>query len=170
MILDNNLVFGTATALVSSTTSIASGVIDLTGGQTLGIGNASAFGADMGVGPGQAAPQVRVIATTALTTTNSATLNIAFQGNAVASSAADANWITYIETGAIAASALTVSTTIARFDYPIRQVAAAMPRYVRLLYQFATGSFSTGSATAFLTLTGDDWEARYYPSGFTVAA
>jgi len=169
MILDLNLVFNTALALTSSTTTIPSTALDLLGGQTVIDGNASAYGADMGIGPGVAVPQVRVIATTGFTSSTSGVLNIAFQGNAVASSAADANWVTYIETGNIASTSLAVSTTIARFDYPIRQVAAAMPRYIRLLYQFDGTSFSAGATTAFIQLASGDNDIGYYPSNFVVA-
>lgn len=170
MILDQNLVFSNNQSLAITTATPSSTVIDLTGGQTLIIGNASAFGAEMGVGDGPALPKVGVYCTQSLTTTNSATLSIQFQGNAVASSAADGNWITYIEVPDLAAANLLVSTAIAKFDYPVRRVAATMPRYIRLNYVPATGQFSTGSASAYIMLQREDYEAKFYPSGFTVAA
>lgn len=171
MILDNNLVFSTAQSMNITTSTPSESVIDLTGGATLEIGNASAFGADLGIGDGVAIPKIGVwVGSQSIDTTNSATLNIAFQGNASASSAADANWITYIETGALAAARLDAYAKIAAFDWPLKQVEAAMPRYVRLYYQVATGVFTTGEVNAYVMLQRDDWTLGLYPSGFSVGA
>lgn len=169
MILDNNLVFSNAQSAGITTNTASTNVIDLTGGQTLIIGNASAFGEDLGIGDGVAIPKIGVyVGSIGIATTNSATLNIAFQGNAVASSAADANWITYIETGPIAASHLDPYALIAAFDWPKVQVEAAMPRWVRLFYQVATGTFTTGTLSAYVMLQRDDWQTPKYPSNFVV--
>lgn len=168
MILDLNLVFSDSQDLAITASASSTTVIDLTGAQTMEIGNGSAFGADMGVGDGPALPKIGIYCTEALTTTNSATLNIQFQGNAVASSAADGNWITYIETGPLAASSFVVSTKVAGFDYPIVPAGVDFPRWIRLNYSLGTGQFSTGALSAYIMLQREDWTAGQYPSGFSV--
>lgn len=172
MFLDQNLVFSDAQTMNITTSTPSTTVIDLLGGSTTNTyGTATAFGEDLGIGVGAGQPQVVVqTGTVAIATTNSATLNIQFQGNASASSAADVNWITYIETGAMAASLLTASRFLARFAWPRRQIAAALPRYIRLNYGVATGVFTTGTVTSYIVLQEENWSAGAYPSGFSVGA
>lgn len=170
MILDNNLVFSDAQSMNITTNTPSTNVIDLLGGQTLQA-PATFAGADMGIGDGVAMPKIGVwVGDTAIATTNSATLQVAFQGNASASSAADVNWITYIETDTIAATALDAYNKIAAFDWPLAKIEAALPRYVRLLYKVATGVFTTGVVNAYVMLQRDDWTLGKYPSGFSVGA
>lgn len=172
MILDNNLVFSSAQTMAITTSTPSTNVIDLQSGVTMNVGpNASILKEDLGIGDGVAIPKIGVYTgATALASPGSATMNIAFQGNASASSAADVNWITYIETGAIAVASLTAYAKIAAFDWPLKQVAAAMPRYVRLLYVPATATFTAGTVSAYVMLQRDDWTLPLYPSGFSVGA
>lgn len=171
MLLDQNLVFSDAQTASFTTSTPSTNYIDLTGGQTMNIGVGTSFGEDLGIGVGVGQPQIVVqVGSVALRTTNSATLNVQFQGNAVATSAADTNWITYIETGAMGASLLDAYNVIARFAWPRRQIEAAMPRYVRLNYNIAGSIFTTGNISAFIVLTDDEWNTKYYPSGFSVGA
>lgn len=169
-ILDQNLVFSSAQSLAVTTSTPSTNVIDLSGGTNFQWGPNSTtnggslpFGEDLGIGDGEAMPKVIAYIGTALTTTNSATLNIQFQGSTDSS-----NWTTYVETGTLAASLLTAGAKVAAFDWPHRQIAAALPRYVRLNYAVATGVFTTGTISAYIGLQRFDWPLGLYPAGFTV--
>ena len=161
MIIDSQLLFSNAQSL-AITTSTPSTVIDLTGGVALNIGVGTRYGAEMGIGDGSV-PKIAAIIGTALTTTNSATLNIQFQGSTDSST-----WTTYIESGALAAALLTANTFIARWDWPIRQIGASLPRYVRMNFVPATGIFTTGTIFAGIVTDRWDWTTPLYPSGFAV--
>lgn len=163
MILDQNLIFSNTVALTSSTGSTS---IDLLGGVAENIGIGTRFGADYGVGDGVAMPKVAAfVMTAAITATDASTLTINFQG-----STDNSNWTTYVSTGAMAQSLLTVGAKIAMFDWPHRMTGAAMPRYVRLQYVASLSNFSTGAIFAGIVLQRDDWELPFYPSGFAVGA
>ncbi len=149
MILDNQLVFSNPTAITATT---GSAVIDLSGGTNFTDGNATRFGEDLGIGDGVAMPKVAAYIVAAPLTTNSATLQIAFQG-----STDSTNWDTYVETRAIPASAMTVGQKVAAFDWPLVSAGFSLPRYVRLNYTVATGAFTTGTIFAAITLQRDDW-------------
>ena len=163
MILDNNLVFSSAQAANITVSTASTNVIDLEGGIALNIGYGTIFGEDLGRGNGIGSPRVVVSVGTALTSTNSATLNVAFQGSTDSST-----WTTYIETGAIAASGLTLNKRIADFSWPVVPSGAALPRYVRLYYQVATGVFATGTISAFVTLDSQLNNVGDYPEAFVV--
>jgi len=168
MILDNNLVFSNGQASNFTTSTPATTVIDLSGGTNFAFGNASVFGEDLGIGDGVAIPRIEVFTGTAMTTATSAKLNIQFQG-----STDSTNWTTYIETGVLpAAEVAKVNNPIAKMMWPHRQVAAALPRYVRLNYDLSasTGTFSTGTISAYVMLQRDDWPLGLYPSNFVVGA
>lgn len=154
MFFDNQLVFSAAQSLVTTTSVASTNVINLTNAR------------DLGIGPGMAIPQIDVIAGTAFTTANGATLNIQFQG-----STDSVTWTTYEESGPLAAAVLTANTSLWKFDWPHRAVAAAMPLYVRLNYALpATTAFTAGTITlAAVTLALDTNPSGQYPSGFTVA-
>lgn len=164
MILDNNLVFSNAISAALTTTT-GSTVIDLSGGSNFAFGVGSVFGEDLGIGDGPAFPKIGVYVGTAMTSTNSATLQVQFQGSTDSST-----WTTYMETPAMAASLLAANTCIAKMDWPHRLVGAALPRYVRLNYVVATGVFSTGTLSSYVMLQRDDWPLGLYPSGFTVGS
>lgn len=161
MIIDNSLVFSNGQA---TTGSVGSTVIDLSGGTNFIYGNASRFGEDLGIGDGEAMPKVAAYVQTANLTTNSATLQIQFQG-----STDSTNWDTYVETPALAASVLTAGRKVAAFDWPHRGPNQSLPRYVRLNYVVGTGAFTTGTIFAAIVLQRDDWPANLYPANYTVA-
>lgn len=152
MILDNQLVFSNGQAITATTGSAT--VIDLSGGTNFTDGNTTRFGADLGIGDGVAIPKVCAYIGTAPLTTNSATLQIAFQGSTDSS-----NWDTYVETRAMPASALTAGAKVAAFDWPPVQAGFSLPRYVRLNYTVGTGAFTTGTIFAAIGLQRDDWIA-----------
>ena len=134
------------------------------------FGNASVFGADMGVGDGPMNMKAWMVVGTAFVTANSATLNAALQGAIDNGSNAPGAWQTYGETGALTAAQLVANTP---FDLSLARAfpQGTLPRFLRLLWQLPAGtSFTAGTiAWASLISTRDSYIARYYPSGFTVA-
>jgi|WetSurMetagenome_2_1015567.scaffolds.fasta_scaffold00850_7 hypothetical protein len=166
MIMDAQLAFSSAQAI--TTASAASSNItayDLSGGNT-NIGGASGyrFGADLGVSEGFNKAKIVVSFPVAFTTTNSATLNIQFQGSTDSST-----WTTYIESGAIAAASLTQGAAWV-FDWPRKALGAAMPKYVRMYYTLGTGQMTTGTINANVVLNADGWVgiADQYPANYVV--
>jgi hypothetical protein len=149
MIMDGTLLFSTAQAITA--TAASTNIIDLTNARDLGIGNDyPTVKVEMQIG-------------TALTTTNSGTLTVQFQGSTDASS-----WTTYAESQAYAAAALTANTNHGfPISLPARSLGASLPQYYRLNYVVGTGVFSTGTVTAFLVLDRQ-WN-HSYPAGLTVA-
>lgn len=182
MILDSNLAFSSAQSLITNASTASTAVLDLATGvcttsstygpPNLTFGTATVFGEDLGIGSG-IVPKFSISLLTSFVTANSATLNVAIQGaiDNGGTTIAGLTWTTYDETGPIAAAQLLLNTSI-RMWWPHRQVGAALPRFIRLLYQLpAATSFTAGSINqAILTLTRDDWSAGAYPSNFTVGA
>lgn len=178
MFVDNSLAFSStwqsAQTLAISSNTASTNTLDVTGA---GSGNApsivwgtsTSFGADMGIGGGETRPHVRVQVTTAFTTGNSATLNIALQSAPDNGSNAPGTWTTCNETGAIAASALTVGQAI-NLDFGARAPGAALPRFYRLLYQVpAATSFSAGAVVAGVVVNNDfSTTIGQYPENFSV--
>jgi len=167
MILDNNLIFSNSVASAFTVTT-GSTQIDLTGGVAINFGIGAngttiTFGEDLGRGNGIGSPMVVVDIGTAMTSTNSATLNVQFQGSTDAST-----WTTYIETGAIPAASLTANKRIATFAWPSVPSGAALPRYVRLNYVVATGVFATGTIFAAVVLEPALNNVGSYPENFAV--
>jgi hypothetical protein len=164
MIMDSQLQFSSAQAVTTvSTASTTITAYDESGGNT-NIGNATRFGADMGVSEGMNKPKIVVGIPTAFTSTNSATINFQFQGSTDSST-----WTTYIESGALAATVLTAGATWV-FDWPRKALGAAMPRYVRMYYALGTGVMTTGTVNANVVLNADGWVgiADQYPANYVV--
>jgi hypothetical protein len=166
VIMDSQLSFSQSQAI--TTASAASSNItayDLSGGNT-NIGGPAGyrFGADLGVSEGMNKPKIVVSIPTAFTSTNSATLNFQFQGSTDSST-----WTTYIESGAIAATALTAGAAWV-FDWPRKALGAAMPKYVRMYYALGTGQMTTGTIHANVVLNADGWVgiADQYPANYIV--
>ena len=151
MILDKTLFFDTASAITANATTQASAFyIDQLYARDLGIGDG-----------GGEVPKLRVQATAAFTTTNSATLNIQFQG-----SSDNTTWTTYAETGVLG-TAPALNQIIWDIDVPRPIQGGVRPEFYRLQYTVGTGSFSAGAVTAFIVLGRDD--IPQYPPGITVA-
>lgn len=168
MLLDASLSLvplgGNLSLVAGAGVSIPSNILDILGqgvGQAPGniIGNASLFGADIGVGGIR--PELVVAIGVACTTANGATLNTALQ--AAADLGATGNyqpdtWHTIVETGAIAAASLTAGQIIARFPFLPVFPATLRPRFLRLLFQVpAAENFTAGTiAYAVPTMVRDD--------------
>jgi hypothetical protein len=166
MILDSQLNFSSAQAI--TTASAASSTIsayDESGGNT-NIGGSSTFrfGADLGVSEGKDKAKIVVSFPVAFATASGATLNFQFQG-----STDTVTWTTYIESGVMAASTLTLGANWV-FDWPRKALGAAMPKYVRMYYALATGTFTTGTINANVVLNADGWVgiADQYPANYIV--
>lgn len=133
------------------------------------IGAVTVFGSDTGLGGMKA--QVEAVIGTAPTTSNSATLNVAFQGAIDNGSAQPGTWNTFVETGPIAVANLTAGTVIARFDWPPAFPANLQPRFLRLLFQVpAATNFTAGTiSSAIVTLVRDDYGIKFQPKNYVVA-
>ena len=191
---DTNLLFtggNTGSAQSITSTSVRStGILDLATGlmntgttysaAPLTQGNASVFAEDLGNGPWR----MYMIALLSTTFTGGTSLNIQIQGAVDASSGSyPANlsgltWTTYAETGAIpvanliAASAASTRNAglIHLPDWPHRLIGAAMPRFISLYY-VPTGTFSAGAiGTAGMVMPAPDFDAQFFPSGFSVGS
>lgn len=153
------------------------GVIDLLG-QGVGtppaniIGNVATFGEDVGIG--RYKPMVEAVIGTAFATSNSATLNVAFQAAADTGSSGNyqpSTWVTLVETGPIAASNLTAGQVLARFDFPPAFPANLSPRYLRLYFQIASGTnFTAGTISfAIVTTVRDDQANKFAAKNYSVS-
>lgn len=135
------------------------------------IGNATVFGEDAGVNGHP--PKLVVNVGTAFLTGSAATLQVQVQASADAGSPtyAASSWKTIMETDALTAAQLTANTQIARFDYPpVSFPANLQPRYLRLNFLLATGTFTAGTISfAGVTVVRDDLANQFAAGNFTVA-
>lgn len=165
MFCDANLFFfGTAPyssasnfASMVTTTNVASAAINLTTPE------------DLGIGDGEAVPKLACYIGTAFTSAcTSMRVNFQFQGSTDSS-----NWTTYVETGPLATSSLSVSQKVFPVDVPHRAAGAALPQYYRLNVTTSgnanTESISTGTLIAGIVIQRDDNPVGLYSSGYTVA-
>ncbi len=151
MIIDGLLLFDSA-ALVTST-AVSTNIVDLVNARDIGVGDDPAM-------------KIMVLVTTAITTTNSATLTVSAQG-----STDNSTWSTYASSPAYAAATLVAGTRLFDIDWPRPAAGLATPRYLRLNYTVGTGIFSAGAVTAALVLDRDDRvnAAGAYPPGIRIA-
>lgn len=135
------------------------------------IGTRTLFGSDVGIGGKK--PQVDIGVGTGFVTANGATLNVAFQG--APDTGAGGNyqpgaWQTLVETGPLTAAQLIAAQIIGRFDFPPAFPANLNARYLRLLFQLATGQFTAGNiAYALVTMVRDDQANKFAAKNFSVA-
>lgn len=183
---DSNALFVggiTGSALTITSSAVRStGILDLATGlmntgttyaaAPLTIGNASVFGEDLGVGP----HRLEFLAAIGAAFTVGTSLNIAIQGAVDAASGtypanlSGLTWQTYGETGAVPVASLTVNGIIRLPDWPHRQIADALPRFISLLFT-PVGTFSTGTiAFAGYFMPSYANPVGKYPSGFSVGA
>lgn len=184
MLMDQNLQFSNAQAVTA--TALSTKAIDLLAGVAIAsagayttpasiIGNAATFGMDFGIGMHSGIPRVVGTAIAAFTAGGAGTMQVQFQGAADSASGtlAGYTWVTYGQTDTIAKTLLTASTRIFSFDWPMRKIGAALPRFVVLNYVVATGPMTAGTVTADVAMGGSDdalGTLGQYPANFTVAA
>lgn len=123
------------------------------------IGNASLFG--MEPGAGLIKLRLRTIIGVAATTSTSATLNLQLQyapDTGAGGNYQPGTWTTIVETGALAASVLTVNTPLPELELePAFLTAAPRPRFVRANAVIASAtSFTAGTISFCGLLVGDD--------------
>ncbi|HQT65356.1 MAG TPA: hypothetical protein PLO16_12670 [Acidocella sp.] len=155
----------------------ASNVIDLLGSGSGTapaniIGNASLFGADVGIGLYR--PLINIVTGTAFATADGATLNVEFQAAPDTGSGygyVPGAWKTLEETGYMPVADLAAGTVIGRFSFPPAIPANFRPRFLRLFFQpLAATQFTAGTiASAVVTMARDDQANRFTPRNFAVA-
>lgn len=169
MILDSQSTFSLNQTMAISSATPSNTVIDLAGTGSGNppsgtFGNATVFGADMGVGRG-----IRVGCLVGTALTGGTSMNVAFQGAPDNGSNAPGTYTTFAETGAIPTADLTAGARIGTFDVPRALPDGSLVRFVRLLYT-PVGTFSGGTiAWAGIVLDADEWMAKFYPSSYVVA-
>lgn len=136
MFIDGLLLFDTATAI--TTTQDSYYTLDMTDARDMGIGDNEPL-------------KVWVQVSTAFTTTNAATLTVAFLG-----STDDTTYTTYAQSRAYAAAELLQGKKLLEIGVPRPGGTAAIPRYLKLTYTVGTGIFSAGNITAGLVESRHD--------------
>lgn len=175
MYLDGQLNFSTTQAL--TTTAASTNIIDLAGlgsgtalSNILGNATASNWGMDIGVGDSPGKPKIMVSVVTALT--GGTSLNIQFQGAPDNGSGSPGTYVTYAESGAILTASLLANAVIFKVDVPEIQpegpTTIILPRFLRLNYVIV-GSYGAGTVNANIIRDRQDYLAKYYAGGFTVA-
>ena len=164
MLADQNLVLSSAQAITA--TAQSTNAYDILNGGTLAvasgaytstaiIGNASTFAEDLGLGRGKGTPAIEVFSGTG-TPITATSLQIAAQGapDAGTGNTSGVTYTTYIETGAIPIASILASTRLAAFDFPRRQVGAALPRFIALDYIVGGSNFAGLTVTSYINLGG----------------
>lgn len=160
MFTDNTLVFSSYTSPVAITVTADSSIIDLTGA---GAGNAPAMiggrqngvsypiGLDVGAGDGAAMPSVTVIVGTTFAGSAGTTMSVAIKA-APATSATNNNPSTYttLSTSDAIPIADLVAGAVVNLPIPPINMAEleAPPRFYKLTYTVASGTFSAGAVSA----------------------
>lgn len=127
-------------------------------------GNATTFGADMGVGDGTWTPFVDILITTAVT--GGTSMNFQLQSAPDNGSNAAGTWSTDIESGAIAVANLGIGARI-MLPFARRPPGAALPRFYRVQYT-SVGNNTTGAASAGIVIGNiTDTDIGQYPSNIT---
>lgn len=176
---DINLIFSSAQTVTGASNVASTGTVDLAEGvmltgttydnppPTLSTGSAGTlFGGDFGIGFHRL--YLSIFIGTAFT--GGTSLNIAIQGapDNLGGTIAGLVWQTYAESGPQLTVNLKANTKFPMPDWPHRAIGAALPRFIRLLYQ-PVGTFAAGTINfAGFTLARPD--SPSYPSGFVVAA
>lgn len=164
--LDQNLIFdGTlnattgvpaGVAITASATTVAStNILDLLVARDLGVDDYA---------------ELHVDVTVAFTTTNSATLSVAFQTCATT----NGTYVTLLQSVAYPAAQLIAGAPIFRYAVPLNQelnstagILAAPGRYLRMLYTVGTGVFTTGSVFTYLNAGHDRQQFWVPPNNYT---
>lgn len=168
-LMDQNLVLSSAQAITA--TARSTNAYDLLTGNALAvtgaayttnaiIGNASVFGEDLGLGRGVGTPSVEVFSG-AGTPGAATSLNISFDGavDAGTGNTSGLTWTTYIQTGAVPLASILASSRLAAFDWPRRQVASALPRFISLNYTVVGANFTGLTVNSYVNLGGTSAQA-----------
>jgi hypothetical protein len=163
-LMDQNLLLSSAQAITA--TAQSTNAYDILNGGTLAvasgtyttnavIGNASEFGEDLGLGRGKGTPAIEVFSGSG-TPAAATSLQIAAQGapDAGTGNTSGVTYVTYLETGAIPIASILASNRLAAFDFPRRQVGAALPRFIALDYIVVGSNFTGLTVNAYINLGG----------------
>lgn len=134
------------------------------------IGRAALPGQMDGMGVGGIRPELNVTVGTALATSSSATLNVAFEAAADDGSNQPDTWYTLVETGELTAAQCAAETVIARLPWLPPFPANLRPRFLRLLFKVPAGTtFTAGTiSSALVTTVRDDQFNKQASSNYTV--
>lgn len=134
------------------------------------IGNATLFGTDHGVGAHMLELVCRI--GTAVTTSNSATLNVQWQfaPDAGTPTYQPGTWSTVVESGPIAVANLTASTRVLAVKFPQMFPFSTRPRFMRLNFVVPAGTnFTAGTISqGFLTDVPTAWSIGNQPGNYAV--
>jgi hypothetical protein len=161
LIFDGTLNYGAAggaglpTGVAITSTASSTNVIDLLVSRDLGADDVL---------------ELHVDVLQAFTTTNSATLTIAFQ----TSQSTNSGFVTLLTSPTYAASDLILGAPIFRYEVPLNQalndtngVLQPPGRYLRLNYTVGTGIFSAGTVFSYLNARQDRQQYYTYPNNYT---
>lgn len=167
MIFDiNNIFFGSSPFTAGNFFSLV-GLTGSTGSTVINLQVAE----DMGVGDGEAVPNLAIYVGTGVTSASgSATINLQIQGSTDSS-----NWTTYAESGALTTASFVAGGPYFPIALPKRPAGVALPQYYRLnVAQAANGSASISAGTIMagivLQRADSDNTLGQYKSGFTVGS
>lgn len=129
---------------------------------------------DMGVGD-KPSLKLMVQVVEVFASAGAATLQIHFQGAPDNGSGAPDTYVTFASSPLIALANLTAGARLWDIDWPRPPAGVDFPRFVRLLYQVATATTTTGTVSAWVVLDRIDQPSQDgvrlggYPAGITVA-
>lgn len=175
MYIDQSLIFSSAQAITA--TAVSTNIVDLTGfgsgnAPAISFGTASVYGADAGVGDGEAVPSIYCNVNTTFATLTSLTVSAQFAVDN--GSNAPGTYQTYAETGAIPVAALVAGARIGTFRLPNKPDTLAqypLPRFIRLNYTVTGSNATAGAVSAGIAIQRDlELAGANYPGAFTVAA
>jgi hypothetical protein len=165
-----NITTSTASSAVVDLSAIGAAVYGLTSGGA--PGSTTPTGNDVWVTAGEQVPKLLCLVSGSPVGTSTPTLNFQLQGNSSASSAADAGWVTMMESGAITTANLSSSSRnpaikVLPADLPGLAPGQAMPRYLRINVSIPSGSaVTTGTFYAAILLDEQNWHANLVPRNF----
>jgi len=165
---DNTLVLSTAQAITVSASS--SSIYDITGAGSGNapnqiIGNATVFGADLGIGGGVATPYLLMNVTAAFVSGGGGTLQVGVQA-AIDSASSPGTYTTIVQTGLFTAAQLSAGQNLL-IPLPPVTIGEALPRFYRVYYTVATAVFSAGKVTSVILLNPPAGKAgTLYPNNF----
>ena len=162
-LMDQNLVFSSGPQIITATAQSTFAYDILTGNMLPAtgapystnaiIGNAASFGEDLGLGRGVGTPQIEVFSGPGAPAA-ATSLTIQAQGapDALTGNTSGLAYVVYQQTGPIPVASILASNRLAAFDFPRRQVGAAMPRFIALNYVVAGANFTGLSVSSYINL------------------
>lgn len=169
---DQTLLLSSAQAITA--TAASTNIYDITGagsGNSPGVsfGNATTFGADMGIGDGVAVPYLLMTVGTAFVSGGGATLTVQIQSAPDNGSNAPGSYVTLSATQAFTAAQLTAGAVLLLPIPPVAPIklGEVLPRFYRINYTVGTSTFSAGTVTSVILLNPPSGlVSTLYPNNF----